>query len=348
VTIVSTRIISPKHPKGEASGRGANENDRERAQSGEEHKIGMAVMRHEWTLRRQRSTSSARADTLEERGGSILYLDERHLTRECIGRELARRLPEFTIIERATARDLASGDLNLGKIALVILYVHADRATLRADPGAQEQGDGIATQLSILEDIAPETPRVLMSEVEVPEDILEAFRRRVRGYVPTTLPMKQVAEAIRFVAAGGTFVPQSILSWHGPAHLIEEDSHCSSQQAALTDFSPRQNEVLRMLWNGSSNKVIAYELHMSESTVKVHIRHIMKKLNVSNRTQVVLRTRPQRIEREFHAGTPSLHSVLRDSTAVAPSVGRSIHGQMTNGVPDVSKATTAHHNSHRG
>ena len=55
-----------------------------------------------------------------------------------------------------------------------------------------------------------------------------------------------------------------------------------------------------MLWNGSSNKVIAYELHMSESTVKVHIRHIMKKLNVNNRTQVVLRTRPQR-SRHFPA-----------------------------------------------
>ena len=53
-----------------------------------------------------------------------------------------------------------------------------------------------------------------------------------------------------------------------------------------------------MLWNGSSNKVIAYQLRMSESTVKVHIRHIMKKLNVNNRTQVVLRTRPQLVEKD--------------------------------------------------
>jgi hypothetical protein len=51
-----------------------------------------------------------------------------------------------------------------------------------------------------------------------------------------------------------------------------------------------------MLWKGCSNKLIAYELRMCESTVKVHIRHIMKKLNVSNRTQVVLKTRPQLLE----------------------------------------------------
>jgi hypothetical protein len=48
-----------------------------------------------------------------------------------------------------------------------------------------------------------------------------------------------------------------------------------------------------MLWKGHSNKLIAYELQMCESTVKVHIRHIMKKLKANNRTQVVLRTRPQ-------------------------------------------------------
>jgi DNA-binding CsgD family transcriptional regulator len=56
-------------------------------------------------------------------------------------------------------------------------------------------------------------------------------------------------------------------------------------------FSPRQMEVLQRLWQGKQNKAIAYDLHMCERTVKVHIRHIMKKLNARNRTQVVLLTR---------------------------------------------------------
>jgi hypothetical protein len=57
-----------------------------------------------------------------------------------------------------------------------------------------------------------------------------------------------------------------------------------------------------MLWKGHSNKLIAYELQMCESTVKVHIRHIMKKLKANNRTQVVLRTRPQLFSEDSNIG----------------------------------------------
>ena len=266
-------------------------------------------MRHNGTLRRQTS-AVAGSEKVEKCG--ILFLDGQHLTRDCIGRELARRLPEFNIIERATARDLTKGDSALAKLVLVILYVHADHMSFQADDEDPDQR-GISAQLSILEDVVAEVPRVLMSEAEVPEEILEAFRRRVRGYVPTALPINQVAEVIRFVAAGGTFVPPSILSMHGQSSLSPKELPRTSACRELAYFSPRQNEVLQMLWNGSSNKVIAYELHMSESTVKVHIRHIMKKLNVNNRTQVVLRTRPQRLERDLSSGhlasTSSLQAV---------------------------------------
>ena len=55
-------------------------------------------------------------------------------------------------------------------------------------------------------------------------------------------------------------------------------------------FSPRQLQVLERLKQGKQNKIIAYELGMCESTVKVHIRIIMRKLNARNRTQVVLLT----------------------------------------------------------
>ena len=261
----------------------------------------MVVMRHNRTLRQESETGIERVNGLEDGGGTILYVDEQRFTRECIGRELARRLPEFAIIERASAQDLVSDDRGLADVALIILYVHADRMDLHAN-GADPDPSAIGTQLALLESCARDTPRVLMSEAEVPENILEAFRRHIRGYVPTTLPIKQVAEAIRFVAAGGTFVPESILRLHERDHQsTPEEPQTATPSDELATFSPRQNEVLRMLWNGSANKVIAYQLKMSESTVKVHIRHIMKKLNVNNRTQVVLRTRPQQLGRSLPA-----------------------------------------------
>ena len=295
---------------------------------GDHDKRDVVVMRHDWTIRRQANASVARAETIDESEGEILFLDEHHLTRDCIGRELARRLPEFKIIERAMA-ELSAGDPALAKIALIILHVHADRMDLHARREDPDQ-KCIAAQLSILEKIAPDTPRVLMSEIEVPEEILEAFRRRVRGYVPTTLPIKQVVEAIRFIAAGGTFVPPSILSMQSRARMDDEEPHDAPISDELSEFSPRQNEVLRMLWNGSSNKVIAYELRMSESTVKVHIRHIMKKLNVNNRTQVVLRTRPERLDRivpSTRLGSPTALQAAKAIVSLAEN--RAIPGHNT-------------------
>lgn len=222
----------------------------------------------------------------------IFYLDTQALTRGCIARELARRLLEFNVLEHALVQDLiASEDPRLHTAAVAIIHVHAERFGHNAD--GESKTSVVAADLNILEQAAPDVPRVLLSEVEVPEHILKAFHQRIRGYVPTNLPIDQVAEAIRFVAAGGTFVPQSILSLHTHPGT---DSHSVLVPPDLTlaaRFSPRQSQVLRMLWKGWSNKLIAYELRMCESTVKVHIRHIMKKLNVSNRTQVVLKTRPQ-------------------------------------------------------
>jgi len=301
-------------------------------------------MRHDETLRRQAGIAAG-IEKVEGHGGGILFLDNQRLTRDCIGRELARRLPEFNIVERAT-RDLAKGDPGLAKFALVILYVHADHMNFRVDEDDLDQ-HCISTQLSILEEIAPDVPRVLMSEAEVPEEILEAFRRRVRGYVPTALPISQVAEAIRLVAAGGTFIPLSILSMHGQTAGASKELVSATVCQDLAHFSPRQNEVLQMLWNGSSNKVIAYELRMSESTVKVHIRHIMKKLNVNNRTQVVLRTRPQRLEKDLsssHLGSSSLHASR--GIAVFEENG-SVPARASNRALGPAKVTSTPHASHR-
>jgi DNA-binding NarL/FixJ family response regulator len=221
----------------------------------------------------------------------IFYFDAQALTRDCIASELARRLPDFNVHEHAFVQDLvASESVPIRTAAAAILYVRGERPDEHR--GGNMELDFVSGDLKILEEIAPDLPRVLLSEVEEPEYMLEAFYRRVRGYVPTTLPIDQVAEAIRFVAAGGTFVPQSILSLHAlPSPEARVVAASPELSAVTTLFSPRQIQVLRMLWKGFSNKLIAYELRMCESTVKVHIRHIMRKLNVSNRTQVVLKTR---------------------------------------------------------
>jgi DNA-binding NarL/FixJ family response regulator len=225
----------------------------------------------------------------QKRRLQLLYVDEQHLTRDCIGRELARHLPDLSVVVRTEVKELELGGPCGSKFDVAIINVHADKIDITADREIIDRGR-IVEGLSLLEQIAPETPRILLSDVEAPDDIIEAFQRRIRGYLPTTLPIGQVAEAIRFVLAGGTFVPQSILTKYRRAELPEYPQP-EEDSSFVANFSPRQIEVLGRLWRGLSNKMIAYELNMCESTVKVHIRHIMKKLKVNNRTQVVLRTK---------------------------------------------------------
>lgn len=225
----------------------------------------------------------------EQKRPQLLYVDEQHLTRDCIGGELARHLPNLSVVVRADVKDVELGGPGGNRFDVAVINVHADRIDITDDREIVDRGR-IVAGLSLLEQLAPETPRILLSDIEAPEDIIEAFQRRIRGYLPTTLPIAQVSEAIKFVLAGGTFVPQSILTkYRRPERL--EDPPQDEDSSIVANFSPRQVEVLSRLWRGLSNKMIAYELSMCESTVKVHIRHIMKKLNVNNRTQVVLRTR---------------------------------------------------------
>src|SRR5215813_13953366 len=240
-----------------------------------------------------------------ERSHEIVYIDEQCLTRDCISHALGEQLPELSVETRTTARGLSPGHFGPNGFALVVLHAHSGRIDLQAQSGRVDDNK-VASELAILDEIAPDTPLVLLSDVETTQNIIEAFRRRIRGYVPTTLTINQVTEAIRFVWAGGTFIPPSVLSHYGRTALVESPEMPS--QATMSDnFSPRQNAVLRRLWMGKSNKAIAYELSMCESTVKVHIRHIMKKLNVTNRTQVVVLTRPSYFNGDAGSSETEIH-----------------------------------------
>ena len=94
-----------------------------------------------------------------------------------------------------------------------------------------------------------------------------------------------VAEAIELARAGGTFVPVS-------GFLALREAICATVESKplMPSFlTTRQGAVAEALRKGKANKIIAYELNMCESTVKVHVRNIMKKLQATNRTQVAFK-----------------------------------------------------------
>ncbi len=110
--------------------------------------------------------------------------------------------------------------------------------------------------------------------------ICDALRSGANGYICTrTTNLSMALASLLFVRAGGTFVPLELLP-------TERERAVEARERTATDWlTERQLTILAQLKQGKPNKVIARELGMSESTVKVHIRTIMRKTGAVNRTQ---------------------------------------------------------------
>ena len=142
----------------------------------------------------------------------------------------------------------------------------------------------IQLQLSKARAQWPDVPVAVVSEHEDRAEVMAAFRAGVRGYIPSMLEPELALQALSFVLGGGTFFPPQVLD-----RPSRDGAHSASRPgAAVHTLTPRQLDVLALLREGKSNKLIARQLAMCESTVKVHVRQIMRKLGAANRTQAAL------------------------------------------------------------
>jgi DNA-binding NarL/FixJ family response regulator len=120
----------------------------------------------------------------------------------------------------------------------------------------------------------PEARVVILTTFEGDVEMQRALEAGARGYLLKTMPPGELLDAIRQVHAGKKRIPPAVA-----AQLAE---HMADE--ALT---PREVEVLRLVAEGNRNKDIADRLFISEETVKVHVKHVMDKLDASDRTEAV-------------------------------------------------------------
>ena len=131
------------------------------------------------------------------------------------------------------------------------------------------------------------TPQVvLLADSEDAVTILDALNGGVKGYIPTSVPLCVAMEAIHLVRVGGVFIPTNCLLKELQGGRADGTAGPNTS-AKPRMFTGRQGAVIEAIRRGKSNKLIAYELAMAESTVKVHVRNIMRKLKAHNRTEVV-------------------------------------------------------------
>jgi DNA-binding NarL/FixJ family response regulator len=136
--------------------------------------------------------------------------------------------------------------------------------------------------ISLLAREMPQVPILVAAECDDPQRAYAMLRAGARGFLPTSHSLKVLMGALERVRTGGTYVPLTLTE----SSAVVPPKR--SEGSPWRELTRRQGDVLALISEGKSNKVIADALNMSESTVKAHVKQIIRRLNVANRTQAAL------------------------------------------------------------
>jgi DNA-binding NarL/FixJ family response regulator len=128
----------------------------------------------------------------------------------------------------------------------------------------------------------PGVPVAVVSANDDPMAIRRCMEFGASGFIPKTLGVEGMRDAISRILGGGVFTPPDIDLTSG------SDAEAAELMARMATLTPQQVRVLMMLSEGLLNKQIAYQLGVSEATVKAHVSAILQKLGVESRTQAVI------------------------------------------------------------
>lgn len=236
--------------------------------------MGSTIGLHNYTSTNQSGVPYDGTESSHEQVGRqcLLILDGRALDRECLASALEDHELGMAVVAMGSIEEWRVKKGPAPPLAAILFNLGGRKVT---DPGIADEIRHISSEFKSV-------PVVILADTDDLAQILTALECGARGYIPTSVAIDVCVEAINLAAAGGIFVPaSSVLSMR---HLIASGS-CDTRPLAGM-FTLRQAEVAQALRRGKANKIIAYELNLRESTVKVHIRNIMKKLKATNRTEV--------------------------------------------------------------
>jgi DNA-binding NarL/FixJ family response regulator len=197
----------------------------------------------------------------------IIIVDDHPLFRAALRQTLSGGKDEIAVEEAGDLNALTSALEADRDFDLVLLDLNM--------PG----GHGISGLL-LLRAQYPEVPVMIISAVEDHKVIRRTFELGAAGYLPKSVGPAEIRRAIDTVLAGEISVPEGV-------NLSGDDAQ-SAFVRRLATLTPQQIRVLMMLSDGLMNKQIAYELSISEATVKAHVSSILQKLDVDSRTQAVI------------------------------------------------------------
>lgn len=201
--------------------------------------------------------------------GTIIIADDHPLFRGALRQAVSGIFAELRVIEAGSLEE-----------AMAALGIEAEVDLVLLD--LKMPGVSGFSGLNYLRSQYPAVPVVVVSGTDEPTTIRTCMEFGASGFIPKTTPIETMNIAIRTVLSGDQWLPHDI----GLAQAADKET--ADLVRRLASLTPQQMRVLTMLSEGLLNKQIAYELSVSEATVKAHVSAILMKLGVESRTQAVI------------------------------------------------------------
>ena len=202
---------------------------------------------------------------------TILIADDHPLFRDALRRAVMQVLPDAALREADSVQSL---------VELAGAHPHADLLLLDLNmPGAH----GFSA-LAHVRASFPALPVVVVSAREEPALMRRAIGHGAAGFIPKSSDIATIGTALHAILDGETWLPPGTAGAHSTALDPEEEALAKR----IAELTPQQYRVLAMVCTGLLNKQIAYELDVSEATIKAHMTAILRKLGAHSRTQAVL------------------------------------------------------------
>ncbi|MFG6465824.1 response regulator [Roseateles sp. BYS87W] len=193
---------------------------------------------------------------------NILLVDDHRLLAEALTGLIEARFPDAQVHQAGTLADALR--LLDDRFELVLLDLSLPDAT------GMEAVHAVRTH-------APQTRTVVISADDRPDTVRAAIELGASGFVPKKADSRQLLAALSATLEGGVPLPPALLA-QAPSPAVD----------TTHELTPRQRDVLRLLIQGQSNKLICRHLGLSESSVKTHLEAVYRRLGVSSRTQAVM------------------------------------------------------------
>lgn len=207
----------------------------------------------------------------------ILVADDHPLFREAIQSVISSAYPDATIHETESLDE-----------ALVLTQSHEDLDLILLDlnmPGMSGLNGLIAMRNEF-----PTIPVVIVSAEDDKQIVLQAITCGAIGFISKSSPRMQMTEALEQIFKGNVYLPPDIIrqAQDPLRHNKQKSNNSQIPSELLMSLTRRQLLVLERMVTGESNKQIAYQLNIAETTVKAHVSAILSKLGVHNRVQAIL------------------------------------------------------------